>query len=163
MSNYELSIVSSILDKTSSTKLVIILYMKQTPREFVDWLNAEMKKRNWGTRETARNVGVSHPTISDIISAGYRPSFDTVIALEKTFGGGQVFLLRLSGLIDPEPEYVPMLDQWNDVFYDLTEEDRQDIIEFAKIKAGKRKQPDKLIKKRTSRRGAPARTALIEE
>jgi hypothetical protein len=73
-----MSIVFTKLDKTSSTKSVILSRMREAPKEFIDWLKKEMEVRNWGIRETAIKVGVSHPTISDIVTNGRLPSFETV-------------------------------------------------------------------------------------
>jgi transcriptional regulator with XRE-family HTH domain len=154
-----MSIVFTKLDETSSTKSDTIFYMANAPKEFIDWLNIEIKKRNLGIRETASKVGVSHPTNSDIVTNGKKPSLDTVLKLAKAFEKSPVFLARLAGLIPPEPEYIPLLDEWNSVFYELTPEDQQEILEIARMKANKHKAPIKI----TSRRITPARTALKEK
>jgi transcriptional regulator with XRE-family HTH domain len=99
-----MSIVITRLVKTSSTKSRMIFIMKNAPDEFINWLKGEMGARNWGVRETAKQVGVSHPTISDILTNGIQPSLDTVLALAKKFNYDPVTLLRLSGLLPPVVE-----------------------------------------------------------
>jgi transcriptional regulator with XRE-family HTH domain len=91
------------MEKRSSTKSVIILLVNTVPIEFIEWLRGEMKSKNWGMRETARQCNVSHPTIVAIFN-GERPSFETVMALHKTFNKEPVGLLRLAGLLPPEKD-----------------------------------------------------------
>ena len=59
-----------------------------------------------------------------------------------------------------EPEYIPILDEWNAIFFELTPEDQQEILEIARMKANKHKIPGKI----TSRiKKIPARNALKEK
>ena len=102
-----MSILSTKLDEISSTIPVILITVKTVPQAFTNWLKSEMEARNWGIRETAAKVGVSHPTISDILTNGKTPSLDTIKALAKTFRKKDVTLLRLAEMIDQEPEYIP--------------------------------------------------------
>ena len=41
-----MSIGFTILVKTSSTKSVILFYMNVAPKEFIEWLNTEIKTKN---------------------------------------------------------------------------------------------------------------------
>lgn len=99
-----MSIVSTILVKTTSTKSFIIYVMENVPQEFIDWLNSEMERGHLGIRELAREIGVSHPTISDILSHQIKPSFDTTVLLAKKFNREPAGLLRLAGLLPPDTE-----------------------------------------------------------
>ena len=158
-----MSILSTILDKTSSTKSDIIFCMKLAPKESITWLKHEMESRNLGVRETAIRVGVSHPTISDIITNGKQPSFETTLALAKAFDKSSIYLLRLFGLLPPEREYVPLLDDWNAIFSELMPEEQEELIEIARLKIDRRKEPRQAIQKPSSRyKKSPARNALKE-
>jgi transcriptional regulator with XRE-family HTH domain len=160
-----MSIDFTKMDKTSSTKSVMLFAMGRSPQAFIDWLRNEMATRNLGVRETALKAGVSHPTISDIVTNGKQPTLETVKALARAFEKKDIWLLRLAGLIDQEPEYIPLLDEWTDVFYELTQEDQEELLEIARLKARKHKPPiggDKLQKQTSGRGVHPARSALTE-
>jgi transcriptional regulator with XRE-family HTH domain len=73
--------------------------MNKVPEEFHIWLSKKFDERNWGIREAARQIGISHPTISDILTYRKQPSFDTVLAIAKKFGEDPVYLLILAGLL----------------------------------------------------------------
>lgn len=163
-----MSIVSTKMDKTSSTKSVILIGMKSAPREFVEWLRAELDKRNLGIREAATIVGVSHPTISDILTNEKRPSFDTVMALAAAFRKDPVSLLRLAGLLPPQPEATPKTDELDHLANMLGEEDLQDVIEYAKMRLARHRdkldaQVKPIHKQQSSRSKRPARSALIDK
>ncbi len=112
---------------------------KQVSDEFTAWLEVEMKKRNWGVRETARNVGVSHPTISEIFTLGRLPSLETCKALAKALGVPVVSLLYLSGQLEPPPDWSPALDELTQLFTQLEQRDQEELIEIARLKAARGK------------------------
>lgn len=88
--------------KTSTTNLFIIQIMATVPEDFHKWLTDRLEERGWGIREAARQIGVSHPTISDIVTYRKQPSFDTVLAIAATFRESPVSMLYLSGLLPAE-------------------------------------------------------------
>ena len=109
-------------------------FMNTAPKEFIEWLKGEMLSRNWGVRETAQRVGVSHPTISDILSNEKKPSFDTVIALSKTFKKSPVNLLRLAGMLPPEPEVTIQEEEILNTIRLLDQKAIEEILLLAKMK-----------------------------
>ena len=129
-----MSIVSTKLDVISSTKSDILMCVKTVPKEFVNLLKKEMAARNWGVRKTAQEAGVSHPTISDIVTNEKPPSFDTVMALAKTFAKSPVALLRLSGLLPPEPDVSPQAEEMLNLIGQLGLEDQEELVKIAKMK-----------------------------
>ena len=56
---------------------------KQAPAAFVEKVKAKMNAENISVRELARILGVSHPTVTELVTHGNRPSFDTCIASGK--------------------------------------------------------------------------------
>jgi transcriptional regulator with XRE-family HTH domain len=155
-----MSILSTNLDKTTTTKSVILFYVKTAPEELVNWLKSSMKERNWGIRETAQHVGVSHPTISDIVTSGKLPSFDTCLALANTFGKSPVYLLRLAGMLPQEPEISPHKEELIHILDQLDPEEQDELLDFAKIKLERQQ---RTFNQQTSRHNHPARSVLKEQ
>jgi len=108
--------------------------MKKAPKEFIEFMRNEMEKRNLGFREAARMIGVSHPLISDIISYGKKPSFDTCIAIAKAFGYPGEVVLRKAGLLPTKPGMNSLLEECIFIFDSLPESDREEILEIARLK-----------------------------
>jgi plasmid maintenance system antidote protein VapI len=90
------------LVKETTTKMGTIIIVKDAPQEFLEWFRNELQTRNWGIREAAQRVGVSHPTISEIVTYEKQPSYETCIAIASALGQRQVFILRLAGLLEKE-------------------------------------------------------------
>lgn len=131
------------MENISSTNSVILFCIMQTvPPEFVHWLEDRLNEKNWGIREAARHIGVSHPTISDILTVGKTPSFDTCIAIARTFKAHPVYVLKLAGLLpkdstdleDKETGEMLML------FSQLSEDQQEQLIAMAKFFVDRRAQ-----------------------
>ena len=82
--------------------------MKQIRSEFLQIIKTRMKDENLGIRELARKIGVSHPTITEIVTYGNMPSFDTCNKLSKWLNISEETGLRKSGLLPSEPD----TDEW---------------------------------------------------
>jgi len=87
--------------------------MKQVRSEFLQMIKTKMKEENLGIRELARRIGVSHPTITDIITYGNMPSFDTCIKLSKWLNISEETGLRRSGLLPLEPDSDDWVEEMN--------------------------------------------------
>ena len=73
--------------------------MKTAPKEFLNWLRAEIGYRNLSIREAAKLIGVSHPTVSNIYSYGNQPSLNVARKMAKAFKRSDEEILRLAGLL----------------------------------------------------------------
>lgn len=155
-----MSIVSTKLDEISSTKSDILFFMRVAPKEFTDWLSTEMNHRNWGVRDTAQRAGLSHPTISDILTNGKQPSLDTVIALARTFNKSPVYLARLAKLLPEESGISPVMEEMLHLLGQLDPDDQEELIKIARMKL---ESPKGDPSKQTSRGKRPARNALKDQ
>ena len=72
--------------------------------EFVVKVKAKMAEQNLGIRDLARKLGVSHPTVTELVTYGKKPSFDTCVAISKWLGQSPVSILQEAGLLPPQPE-----------------------------------------------------------
>jgi transcriptional regulator with XRE-family HTH domain len=130
--------ISTSMENIVTTKSVNLSPMKQVPKEFQDWLRSKMEERNWGIRETARRIGLSHPTISDIFNIDKPPSFETCLAIAQTFGIPSENVLRLAGLLPQTQEKSPQVDEISYLFDQLSSEEQEELIQLARFKIERR-------------------------
>ena len=128
---------------------------------FSEWLREEMEKRGFSQSELGRRAKLSRAIISKIINQESEPTPSTINSLAIGLKLPSTTVFRAAGIIPQEPEYVPLLDEWTEVFYDLSPEDREEILEIARLKARrtKVKTPDT---KSSRLKKSPARSALKE-
>lgn len=101
--------------------------MKQIRTEFLQMIKARMKEENLGIRELARRIGVSHPTITDIVTYGNMPSFDTCNKLSKWLNISEEAGLRKSGLLPLKPETDEWVEEMNDKIVQIKDPTRREM------------------------------------
>ena len=84
---------------------------KTTPPAFIEWLNAELTKRNLADSEASRLAGLSHGAIYDA-RAGIRPGVAKCRALARLFGYPEEYVLRLAGHLSTPSKNVEDLDEY---------------------------------------------------
>ncbi len=112
---------------------VILITMKEAPENFVIFLKDLFRSNNLGIREAARLIGVSHPTISDIITYGKRPSINTCIAIAKAFNLPEMMIIRLAYDLQPGPDDDIIFDDWREILKQLPEDKREQLWKIAEI------------------------------
>lgn len=143
------------MEETFTTNLVIMFLMA-----LKDIVKLEMEKRGLSIREFAKLVGVSHPTISDILN-GEEPSFDVCRKLAPILNLPLEKVLRAAGLLPPVDEDTEYQEEFFHLLSQLSPQERQEILDLLRFKASRQKNAKPL--KPTSRAEKPARTALKEK
>lgn len=69
--------------------------------KFIEWVNSEMRKKNWSIRQTAKAAGIS-PALVSITLSGEKPTFNTCAGLAEAFNVSPNFVFQLAGLINDE-------------------------------------------------------------
>jgi transcriptional regulator with XRE-family HTH domain len=72
--------------------------------KLAEWIVTQADDRGWSYRELARRSGVSHTTISQVISGQRIPTFDFCADVARALGESPVELFRLAGLLPAMPE-----------------------------------------------------------
>jgi len=101
--------------------------MKQVRAEFLQMIKARMKEENLGIRELARRIGVSHPTITDIVTYGNMPSFDTCNKLSKWLNISEEAGLRKSGLLPLKPDTDEWVEEMSDKISQIKDPTRREM------------------------------------
>jgi len=109
---------------------------KAAPQKFIDWLTGQMEAHNLGIRETAKRIGVSHPTISEIVTYHNMPSFETCIALAKAFGVSPLYVLQMADLLPVSAAYDKLSEDELELLYryrNASPERKEDLQRFADL------------------------------
>lgn len=103
---------------------------------FSTWLVGQLNIKNWSHRELGRQAGVSGAAVSRVISGEQNPGFDFCMAVAKAFGEQPEKILRLAGLLPPEPAQAQNEDQLLDVFRRLSAAQQRFLLDAARGLAG---------------------------
>jgi transcriptional regulator with XRE-family HTH domain len=108
--------------------------------EFIAWLEKEYHKRRWTLREFARQAGISHATISNVINRQRKPGDDFCRAVAKALGEPPESVMRRAGRLPllPMPEGDPTLKEILEKARYLTEDERQEILDIVLVKYRRR-------------------------
>ncbi len=100
---------------------------------FGEWLNEELRRRDWSKADLARAAGVSAPHITRIMSGEQRPGNDVIVAIARALDRPpeEVFR-RVAGL--PLQEESPGLTEWVEIFFIADPAQREEIVDFARFK-----------------------------
>jgi transcriptional regulator with XRE-family HTH domain len=96
---------------------------------FGTWLAEQLQKRDWSMSELARRCGVSHATISRLISGNQNPSPELCREIARALVVPPENVFRKAGLLPPEPD--PNNSQLNEalhLFQQLPKEEREFIL-----------------------------------
>lgn len=114
--------------------------IKQAPAEFVQKVKDRMDTQNLGVSQLARILHVSHPTVTELVTYGKRPSFDTCMALAIWLEQSPILTLREAGLLPPGLDDEIRFEDWKYLINQLDPEDDAEMKQIAKLKIERKKQ-----------------------
>jgi transcriptional regulator with XRE-family HTH domain len=129
--------------------------MENEGEKLINAIQAELERRNLSIREFARLVGVSHPTISNILN-GSKPTFELCEKLAPVLRISLVSVLYLAGLIPQTANIQTEEQQFLYLLHLMDETTRDELLAFMKFKLEHKDANNKA----TSRGKKPARSAL---
>lgn len=139
----------------------MLIYHYLMEKSFADWLRDKLNEMGWTQAELARRSGVSAPQITRLLSGERGIGEQSISSIARALRLPPETVFRAAGLLPPEPEYVPLLDEWNAVFYELTPDEQQEMIDIARLKVDRRKSPGQQSNQKSpSRSKRPARSVL---
>lgn len=115
---------------------------KQAPEEFVEKVKAKMNAENLSVRSLAKILGVSHPTITEFVTHGNRPSVDTCIALAHWLGQSDISILREAGWLKPGPPDEARFEDWKFLLDQMPADEQEEMHQIALMKIEKRKKAE---------------------
>jgi transcriptional regulator with XRE-family HTH domain len=100
--------------------------------DFFTWITEETEKRGWGYSELGRKAGLSPATLSLVLSGQRKVSLSFCKGIAKAFGEPPEKILRLAGLLPPEPAPAKNEDQFLAVFRLLTAQQQNFLLDSAR-------------------------------
>ena len=104
--------------------------------QFVNWLNKQLSDSGWTMSEMGRRAGLSHATISNVLSGKTNPGFEFCIGIAKALGMPPEVVMRKAGLMPPRPDDVgagEFIAEIAAILRNLPVADREIIYETAKL------------------------------
>ena len=77
--------------------------------DFKDWIQDEMRKRNWSQAELARRADVARSGINMLITQERQPGLELCLAIAEAFDIHPIYVLQKAGII-PEDQTVYEFD-----------------------------------------------------
>ena len=102
--------------------------------KFAEWLNAELDNRDWSQSDLARAAGLGRGTISNVLNNVRQPGTEICTGIAAAFNLPPEFVFRKAGLLPPKKDEDPGFEEWKILLDNLDETDRQELLEFARLK-----------------------------
>lgn len=96
---------------------------------FSQWLESEMKARDWRQKDLIVRSGINSGLLSQILSGQRTPGVETCRAIAKALGLKEITVLKIAGLVvdDDPPKFSPLIESMAAMLKDLPEADQEDI------------------------------------
>ena len=107
---------------------------------FSEWLENEMRVRDWTRTETARRGSISISMLDKVISGHAEPGRRFLDGIAKAFKKPHEEVYRAAGILpsatktETKTEEEKLIDQINAMMEGLSEESKKDIYEYARMR-----------------------------
>lgn len=107
-----------------------------TVSDFSQWLEKEMKARDWRQKDLIAHSGINSGLLSQILSGQRRPGVETCRSIARAFGLADIQVLEIAGLAtDRDPaKFGPIIEATATMLKDLSEEDQEEIRAMVRMK-----------------------------
>jgi transcriptional regulator with XRE-family HTH domain len=125
---------------------------------FSDWLREQLKERGWNQAELSRRSGISQPHITKALNGERNFGEQSIKAIAEALQFPPEKVFRIAGILPPISKERSQLGELTYLINLLDDNNLQEVIDYARHRLEKQEGT-----KQTSRRGAPARTALKDK
>ena len=103
---------------------------------FAVWLRAELKSQGLSQADLSRVTGLHTGSIANVLNGQRKPGVDFVMAVARGLRIKPEEMYRHAGLLPPKPSptHNPTLDEMIDVVRRLSDDDRKEIVAYARFK-----------------------------
>lgn len=98
---------------------------------FKNWVSTGISERSWSLRELGRKCGFSHAHLSNAMHGKKTVTWDLVANVANAFGEREETAFRKIGLL---PNGITRMEELQDIFYRLPDEQRKSVVEYAETK-----------------------------
>ncbi len=110
--------------------------------DFSQWLEGELKARDWRQKDLIAHSGISSGLISQILSGQRMPGVDTCRAIARAFGMRDIQVLEIAGLATDaeQPKFSAIVEATAAMLNDLPEEYQEDFRAMVRAQWEREKQ-----------------------
>ncbi len=98
--------------------------------DFSEWIESELKRRDWNASELAKRADINSGTLSNILSRTRRPGPDICRAIARALNYSPEVVFRQAGLLPPTPEPDLEVEEVTHLFEQLAADDRKRILKI---------------------------------
>ena len=113
--------------------------------QFREWLTAEMTARRLSQRALAREMGISQPFVSRVISGENQPSVDFCVKVAEVLSHPPDYVFRLAGLLPPiedESSIDETVQEMIELIRNLPTDQRQNLLAYIRFLYQQNRPPD---------------------
>ncbi len=96
---------------------------------FTDWLEHELKKRDWRLSNLAKKAGIDTGSVSRILNGTRQPGPEVCRAIARAFNYSPEIVFRQARLLPPAPEPDLEVEEAIRLFEQLAADDRKRILQ----------------------------------
>ena len=133
----------------TNEKVTGVIMFVTMNKNFVEWLDLQLRERKWSPSELARNSGVSQSAISLVLKGDRNPGNNFCDGIAKAFNIPPDDVYRIAGLLPMKPNDDQTVSEITHIYHELTDENRDDLLDYARLR---------LQKQERDKNGKPART-----
>lgn len=102
--------------------------------DFPAWLQKELNDRGWTQADLSRFSNLSTAAISRMMTGARGIGPDACLAIANALRIPPEIVFRAAGLLPPKPDDEVTLEEWRYVLEQLSEEDREELLNIARLK-----------------------------
>lgn len=99
------------------------------------WVTQQLNSRDWSQRKLAREAGLSHSHVANVIAGNRNPTFEFCYAIAKALGEPPAKVFRIAGLFDSEPSPDdPTLEELSNLIKNLSPAARREVLAYVRFR-----------------------------
>jgi len=102
---------------------------------FGDWLKQELKIRDMIQADLVKKTGLTRGAISHLVTGRNQPTLETCQKIARAFNLPDESVLIIAGIMVSKTKTSPQLEEINMILSQLPPEEREDILEYARLRA----------------------------
>lgn len=101
---------------------------------FKEWLEGELKKKNWSQSDLARAAKVSRATISNLLNDVRNPGPELLSKVANALDYSDIHVFRKAGILDPVPETTELAELAAALFSKFPDDEKEELLTYMQLK-----------------------------
>ncbi|MBE7468421.1 MAG: hypothetical protein DPW09_22050 [Anaerolineae bacterium] len=93
--------------------------------DFTEWIEVQLRERNWNTAELAKRAKINSGTLSNVLNRTRRPGPEVCLAIARALNYSPEIVFRQAGLLPPAPQPDLEIEEVAHLFQQLSPEQRK--------------------------------------